>query len=84
MAYHERMMLPSHGLTVAQIYVYTELNKIFAFITHCCCCCHVIDTYNQLPGAYQIVVVGMRLFKQQNILYVVDGRCYFYNQETAS
>jgi hypothetical protein len=51
------MMLPSHGLAVAQIYVYIELNKIFAFITHCCCC-HVIDTYNQLPGAYQTVVVG--------------------------
>jgi len=79
------MMLPSHGLAVAQIYVYTEPNKIFAFITHCCCCCccHVIDTYNQLPGACQIVVVGMQLFKQQNILYVVDGRC-FYNQETAN
>jgi hypothetical protein len=83
MAHHERMMLPSHSLAVAQIYVYTELNKIFAFINHCCCC-HVIDTCNQLPGDYQIVVVGMRLFKQQNILYVVDGRCCFYNQETAN
>jgi hypothetical protein len=27
MAYHERMMLSSLGLAVAQIYVYIELNK---------------------------------------------------------
>ena len=37
----------------------------------------MIDTYNQFPGAYQIAVVGMRLFKQQNISYVVDGHCRF-------
>jgi hypothetical protein len=40
----------------------------------------MIDTYNQFPGAHQIAVVGMRLFKQQNISYVVDGHC-FRNQE---
>jgi hypothetical protein len=37
----------------------------------------MIDTYNQFPEAYQIAVFGMRLFKQQNISYVMDGHCRF-------
>jgi len=44
----------------------------------------MIDTYNQFPRDSQIAVVGMRLFKQQNILYVVDGHCCFCNQEAAN